>query len=239
MSANSYLSILKNGEISLEGQFLWGSNYTLLTKVRLEEHEIDAVYKPIRGERPLWDFPRASLAKREVAAYLVSEMLGWKMVPPTIYRESGPLGAGSLQLFVEHDPEYHYFNFRPQDRQRLGPVVLFDVLINNADRKGGHVIIDRENRLWLIDHGVCFHEEPKLRTVIWDFAGQNIPDELCRDIQRFREKLTPPSEPFDTLGQYLSPRELAALVHRTDQLLAARVFPYPPEHSRPYPWPLV
>ncbi len=143
------------------------------------------MYKPTRGERPLWDFPPASLAGREVAAYLVSEALGWRLVPPTIYRKKGPLGPGSLQAFVEHDPEYHYFTFNESDRQRLRPVALFDLLINNADRKGSHVLLDEQDHMWLIDHGVCFHVEDKIRTVIWDFAGEPFPDALCSDLTAF------------------------------------------------------
>jgi streptogramin lyase len=120
------------------------------------------------------DFPRASLARREVAAYLVSEALGWRLVPPTVYRKDGPIGSGSLQLFIEHDPGYHYFTFSDADRQRLHPVAIFDLLINNADRKGSHLLLDPDGHLWLIDHGLCFHREDKLRTVIWDFAGEPI-----------------------------------------------------------------
>ena len=113
--------------------------------------------------------------RRKAAAYLVSEALGWRLVPPTVYRQQAPIGPGSLQLFVEHDPEYHYFNFKEADRQRLRPVALFDLLINNADRKGSHVLLDPNDHLWLIDHGLCFHREDKLRTVIWDFTARQFP----------------------------------------------------------------
>lgn len=239
MNTNACLSILDQGEISLEGQFLWSSNYTLLAEVNRGDTTLKAVYKPAQGERPLWDFPQATLALREVAAYLVSEAIGWQLVPPTIYRESGPLGPGSLQLFMEHDPEYHYFNFTPEDRRRMHPVVLFDIIINNADRKGGHVIRDSENHLWLIDHGVCFHQNDKLRTVLWDFSGESIPDNLRRDLRELRCKLEPGGETATALQRYLSSREITALARRIDRLLVTNIFPYPPKHTRPYPWPLV
>src|SRR3990172_8423486 len=138
----SLLTALEKGQITIQGEFLWGSNYTFQVLVEHEGKTLQAVYKPTRGERPLWDFPKASLARREVAAFLVSEVLGWSLVPPTVYRRQAPIGPGSLQLYVEHDPEYHYFNFSQVDRQRLRPVALFDLLINNADRKGSHLLID-------------------------------------------------------------------------------------------------
>ena len=149
--------------------------------VRYAGQELPAVYKPIRGEQPLWDFPDNTLARREVAAYLVSEALGFHFVPYTTLREDGPFyGEGSLQQYIEYDPEYHYFSFSQEDKERLRPVAFFDLLVNNADRKGSHVLIEKDtDKLWVIDHGICFHEEDKLRTVIWDFAGKPIPGELC------------------------------------------------------------
>lgn len=233
------LETLREGEIAITGEFLWGSNYTFAADVRRGSHHLQAVYKPTRGERPLWDFPRASLAKREVAAYLVSEALGWRLVPPTVYRKDGPIGPGSLQLYVEHDPEYHYFNFSPEDRQRLRPVALFDLLINNADRKGSHVLIDRENHIWLIDHGICFHREDKLRTVIWDFAGEPFPQDLLAAISRLIEQLQPGCDLALRLEDYLTPEEIAALVGRARRLIELARFPGPHPNRRPYPWPPV
>ncbi len=172
---------LEQGEIELKGQFMLGSNYTFLVNVICPGQEIQAVYKPMRGEQLLWDFPEASLAGREVAAYLVSEALGFGFVPLTILRD-GPFGHGSLQQYIDHNPNLHYFNLKPADRPRLRPVALFDLLINNADRKGGHILIQKRTRkLFLIDHGLCFHAEDKLRTVIWDFAGEQIP--ACPDFR--------------------------------------------------------
>lgn len=233
----SPVSILQQGEIELEGEFVWGSNYTFLVKVAYEGEQLSAVYKPTRGERPLWDFPRASLAHREAAAYLVSEALHWQLVPPTVFRRDGPAGAGSLQLFVEHDPEYHYFNFSNEDRQRLRPTVLFDYLVNNADRKGSHLLIDPQNWLWLIDHGICFHEEDKLRTVIWDFCGEPIPAKLQSDVQGFAAQLREWDSVVDQLKAHLHDREIRALTQRAAWLGALECFPDPPEHRRATPWP--
>jgi len=248
LSDQSTLTILKEGKIDLKGEFLWGSNYTFLLQIKYGDAQLQAVYKPTRGVRPLWDFPSASLARREVAAYLVSEALGWSLVPLTIFRKDGPFGPGSVQLFVEHDPEYHYFNFSEADRQRLRPVALFDLLINNADRKGSHMLIDPQRHLWLIDHGVCFHVEDKLRTVIWDFAGEPIPEKLCADLGLFSQKLSPPkvatSRPADlelstSLKPYLSPAEIVTLAKRAEQLVAIGRFPNPEQGRRQYPWPPV
>ncbi len=234
---NPYLAALEHGEITIKGKFLWGSNYTFLTEVRLESQVLQAVYKPTRGERPLWDFPAASLAHREVAAYLISEALGMGMVPETVYRRKAPVGPGSLQRYIEHDPECHYFNLDDEERQRLRPVALFDILINNADRKGGHVLLDASNHIWLIDHGICFHVEDKLRTVIWDFAGEPIPDELLAALVRLRDRLAPDSALVSLLQRHLSSGEVRALAERADEILGMRVFPNPNPDRRPIPWP--
>jgi uncharacterized repeat protein (TIGR03843 family) len=233
------LNALKRGVITVQGEFLWGSNYTFLVQVEHEGLQLPSVYKPSRGERPLWDFPPATLAHREVAAFLVSEALGWQLVPPTVHRKKGPAGPGSLQLYIDHDPEYHYFNFKEGDRQRLPQVALFDLLINNADRKGSHILIDAENRLWLIDHGICFHEEDKLRTVIWDFAGQNLPENLCADLNRFMQALQADSNLGGKLLEHLSKAEVKALLQRAESLLARGRFPNPHSSRRFQPWPPV
>jgi hypothetical protein len=234
------LEALQKGEVTLQGQFLNGSNYTYLANLECGALQFKVVYKPMRGEQPLWDFPAGSLAKREVAAYAVSEALGWRLVPPTILRRKGlPLGPGSVQQYIEHDPEYHYFHFNDEDRQRLRPVVLFDLLINNADRKGGHVLTDNNGRLWLIDHGICFHSEQKLRTVIWDFAGEEIPPQLLTDLQRFAEQLEGQQAAYEELSKLLQPAELAALRHRARYLVEKKRFPQPASSRRPYPWPPV
>ncbi len=235
-SASDALKLaLENGEITLKGQFLLGSNYTFLVNIKYEGLEIPAVYKPQRGEQSLWDFPDASLAGREVAAYLVSEALGFGFVPLTLLR-SGPFGPGSLQQYIEHNPNLHYFNFKPADRLRLRPVALFDLLVNNADRKGGHLLLQkRTRRLYLIDHGLCFHAEDKLRTVIWDFAGEAIPPELISALETFRSLLKPRLSA--ALEQVLCQEEIAALEARLQALLAKPVFPFPPEDRRAFPYP--
>jgi len=244
---NEVLQALQQGAVALKGEFTWGSNYTFLVDVRQGEQSFLAVYKPTKGERPLWDFPPATLARREAAAFVVSQALGWELVPPTVYRTDGPLGPGSLQLFIDHDPEYHYFSLTPEDRQRLRPTALFDLLINNADRKGSHILFDANQQgpagrhIWLIDHGICFHEQDKLRTVIWDFAGESLPQELVNDLSALVDHLGPgrgarPTPLRAELRQLLSPAEVGALKERAKRLLAQPFFPAP-SNQRPYPWP--
>lgn len=233
------LNILNNGKINIEGQFTWGSNFTLLCNVTHEEELISAVYKPARGERPLWDFPEESLGKRETAAYLVSEAGGWHMVPPTVYRADAPEGEGSLQYFIPHDPELTYFSLNAEEKAKLKTVVLFDVVINNTDRKGGHVLVDEEKNFWLIDHGVTFHEIPKLRTVIWDFAEQPIEEIYLKPLHTLKEKLSPDSELRKELLAYISIEEVVAMMVRIEQLLTEKKYPLPGEEVYPYPWPPV
>ncbi len=227
---------MQTGELTLEGQFTWGSNYTFLVRVGAE---LEGVYKPVKGEQPLWDFPPETLAGREVAAYLLSEALGWTLVPPTVLRADGPFGPGSLQLRVAHDPEWHYFTFEDSVRQQLRPAAVFDLLVNNADRKGGHILLGEDGHLWLIDHGICFHEETKLRTVIWDFAGEPIPADLLESVRQLQPKLAAGNPLAEALAAYLSPAELEALRQRAAALLAAPSFPHPPEDERYMPWPPV
>ncbi len=200
---------------------------------------LTAVYKPLRGEQPLWDFPTGSLSKREVAAYEFSELLGWDLVPPTIFRRKGPMGAGSLQEYIKHDPEYHYFNFSEEDRQRLRPVALFDLLINNADRKGGHILKAADGHLWLIDHGICFHVEDKLRTVVWDFAGERIPQDILADVCRLIEEEENEQRVSLRLSPLLRKGEIAALLSRARRLADQGIFPTPLGTRRSYPWPPV
>jgi uncharacterized repeat protein (TIGR03843 family) len=232
------LTILAEGEMQISGRFLYGSNYTFLVQVHTPQDSIAAVYKPSRGERPLWDFARGTLAAREVAAYISSQALGWELVPPTVFREEAPAGSGSLQLYVDVDLEHHYFNFSELEKQRLRPVALFDLLVNNADRKGGHVLISPEGHIWSIDHGICFHREDKLRTVIWDFSNEIIPDELLENVRSFLEKLKNDDGLRREYLKLLSTDEIDALVRRAERLLRERYFPQP-ESEWSYPWPLV
>jgi len=234
-AANELKLTLENGEITLRGQFMLGSNYTFLVTVKHAGEEVTAVYKPMRGEQTLWDFPEASLAGREVAAYLVSEALGFCFIPPTILRD-GPFGPGSLQQFIEYNPNLHYFTIKPADQPRLRSVALFDLLVNNADRKGSHILLQKRTRkLYLIDHGLCFHAEDKLRTVIWDFAGEEIPPEFISTLEMFRDVLR--LHLSAALQAYLTPQELTALHARLETLLASPVFPDPPEDRRSFPYP--
>jgi len=231
-------TILATGEIQFEGQFAWGSNHTFLTRLRHPIGELLAVYKPQRGERPLWDFPDGTLAARELAAWQTSEALGWQLVPPTVFRRDGPAGPGSVQLFLDLDPDRHYFTLSAEEKALLRPAAVFDLLINNADRKGGHILLAPDQHLWLIDHGVCFHKEPKLRTVIWDFAGEPIPDPLLSAVDRFRQGLEANGEARAALVELLSRDEVEALVRRAAEIVDQSVFPFPGD-GRPYPWPLV
>ncbi|HKJ28484.1 MAG TPA: SCO1664 family protein [Anaerolineales bacterium] len=233
------LAHLSQGEIEVSGQFMWGSNYTFLCSISYQDETIQAVYKPTRGERPLWDFPNETLAGREVAAYLISQAGGWEMVPPTVYREDAPAGPGSLQLFIEHDPDYHFLNFSADDKARTRAVALFDAVANNTDRKAGHVLVGEDHHLWLIDHGVCFHTHPKLRTVIWDFAGQPLTEAEQTQLSELRTALASNSKLLEDLNEYLSHREILAVIRRIDQLLESGCFPYPDENRPHMPWPPV
>jgi hypothetical protein len=230
-------AILQKGEIELEGILPWSSNYTFLLTICEGEQEIRAVYKPRRGERPLWDFSPGTLCNREVAAYLVSEALGWRLIPPTIMRQ-GPHGPGSMQWFVPHDPELHYFTFEGEFPKQIQRLALFDVVVNNADRKSGHVLLGEHDRIWAIDHGICFHAEYKLRTVVWEYAGIKVPVELLHDIDRFLTLLEPDAPLYQQLAPLLSRKEIEAMQTRTSQLARHKRFPEPGP-GRHYPWPLV
>lgn len=235
------LTLLAEGQMTLIGLMPWSSNYTFLGKVSKGEAAAQVIYKPARGERPLWDFPRGTLGKREVAAYLVSRALGWHFVPPAVLR-SGPHGRGSVQLFVAVDQDAHYFTFReePAFRHSLQALCLFDVITNNADRKSGHCLRLAEGCILAIDQALCFNVEEKLRTVIWDFAGEPLPADLEADLARLAETLRQPDSPLiAALSELLYNGEIAALRRRVEALLAQGRFPDPPEDRRAYPWPLV
>jgi uncharacterized repeat protein (TIGR03843 family) len=235
---DAILETLTRGDLRVEGQFLWGSNYTFLAVAVGPAGEIRAVYKPQRGERPLWDFPYGSLAGREVAAYRTSATLGWDLVPPTVLRRDGPAGPGSIQQFLDLDPERHVFTFTEEEQQRLRPVAAFDYLVNNADRKGGHILLAPDGHIWLIDHGVCFHAEDKLRTVLWDFAGEPIPPDLLGDLERFAQGLIPGGPLTAQFEDLLDRDEVEALRRRAERLVTHPTFPEPGP-GRPYPWPLI
>lgn len=238
---DTLLELLRDGALTLDGLMPWSSNYTFLGHIGAGPEPIAVIYKPIRGEQPLWDFPRGTLARRETAAYLVSRALRWNLAPPTALRR-GPHGLGSVQLFADADQEAHFFTFQhdPAYRRVLQALALFDVVCNNADRKAGHCLSAGPGRIVAIDQGLCFHVEPKLRTVIWDFAGQPLPDDLAGDLRRLQQALADDASSLTVeLLALLSRSEVAATRRRLADLLAAGRFPDPPEDRRPYPWPLV
>ena len=227
------LRLLVEGDVVVRGRMPWSSNNTFLADLCLDGERGMAVYKPVRGERPLWDFPEG-LYRRELAAYALSEALGWGLVPETVVRD-GPLGLGSLQRLVPADFSEHYFTLleHPEHHDALRTICAFDLVVNNADRKGGHCLLDEEGHVWSVDHGLCFHDEPKLRTVIWDFAGEPLPDPLLPSIACIAEGALP-----ESLDGMLDADERAALVRRAAAILGRPRFPVPTA-GRPYPWPLV
>jgi uncharacterized repeat protein (TIGR03843 family) len=233
MSSPDPLEFLARGEICVKGRMPAASNITLLAELTLDGATAFAIYKPERGERPLWDFP-PGLYKREVAAYRLSEALGWGLVPPTILRE-GPHGIGSLQLFIDADFEQHYWTLleRPEHRAQLMRICLFDLVANNADRKGGHCLLGEDDRIYAIDNGLTFHAEPKLRTVIWDFGGEPIPAEAIETIRRLLGNGLP-----RPLAELLGPDEREALLARGKALARRGRFPKDASGMR-YPWPLL
>ena len=233
MAEVSALDLLDRGEITVKGRMPDSSNATFLVSLALDGATTHAIYKPGRGERPLWDFP-PELYRREIAAYRLSEALGWGLVPLTIPRE-GPFGAGSLQHFVDADFEQHYFTLleREEQHERLKVICLFDLAANNADRKSGHCLLGPDGAVYAIDNGLCFHVESKLRTVIWDFAGQPIPEARLEDLARFSGARLP-----DDLAELIAAPEQKALHARIKRLVAERRFPRDRSGHR-YPWPLV
>lgn len=231
------LTVLRRAPLRPRGFLANASNHTLLVEV--DGGPLHAVYKPRAGERPLWDFPPGTLANREAAAFLVSEALGWDLVPPTVLRE-GPMGVGSVQRFEPHDPRRHYFVLldEPEHRATLARIALFDLVVNNADRKGSHVLAADGGRLWAIDHGVTFHVEPKLRTVVWDLAGQHVDAQEREDLARLADALADSGAgvTLDLLG-LLSAPEVTALRRRAARLAELEVLPQVPDHGNPFPWP--
>jgi uncharacterized repeat protein (TIGR03843 family) len=256
---------LRSAPLEVVGRFADASNATLLVRLRdRDDRDLDAlrgelgrdpelddldpldlaVYKPQRGERPLWDVPQGTLHRREVAAYVVDEALGWDLVPLTVLRDEGPFGVGSLQRFVPHDPSQHYFRIvedgDPALIAQLRAMVLLDLVIDNADRKGGHVLVEDgpegAGHLRVVDHGVTFNVVHKLRTVAWDLAGHPVPGDLRADLDRLREALA--GDLAARLGLLLDAAEVDRLRERTEEVLELELLPEPiGEH--PFPWPLL
>jgi hypothetical protein len=245
LSVRQVLHVLSHGEIEIRGRLAWSSNATFLVVVRPPGKlpsarpgrgptPLAAIYKPAKGERPLWDFPRG-LWKREVAAYRLDAHLGWGLVPPTTARADAPLGAGSLQYCVDAVPDEHYFTLQddPAHGGALRKIAAFDLVANNADRKAGHCLVDHEGRLWAIDHGLCFHAQPKLRTVLWDFIAEEIDGAVLADFAGLAHGEVPRA-----VADMLSVEEIGALVTRAETVVSTGRYPRPTTEY-PYPWPLV
>jgi uncharacterized repeat protein (TIGR03843 family) len=225
--------LLRTGEVEVEGRMPWSSNATFLVTVTDGDASIRAIYKPLRGERPLWDFP-SGLHKREVAAYELSEAMGFHVVPLTVERD-GPLGVGSFQLFIEADFEQHYFTIfeqRPELHDQLRRIAAFDIVANNTDRKGGHCLLDHDGKVWAIDNGLCFAVEPKLRTVIWEFAGDPIDTEILDALLALADHVP------DSVAALLAADEVEMIAERARRVASRAVFPHD-RTGRAYPWPLV
>jgi uncharacterized repeat protein (TIGR03843 family) len=239
LSVGDVLALLAKGEMEVQGMMPWSSNYTLLVTVRDGDLQGLAVYKPRRGERPLWDFPRGTLCQREFAAFLLSEALGWSLVPPTVLRD-GPYGYGSVQLYIDCDQDAHLFTMQKEGgyEDQLARLAAFDILSNNADRKSGHCLKGTDGRLWAIDHGICFHAEPKLRTVLWDYAGEPICAEIMADLRALREDIRNGGRFIRALEGLLAPEEVRAFRRRLDRLIETGCYP-DPGAARHIPWPPV
>ena len=230
-------ALLADGDITVVGRVAWSSNAALLVTVASDVAETLAVYKPEQGERPLWDFPDGSLCRRELSAFLLSEALGWGIVPYTVLRD-GPYGVGSVQRFIDHDPDEHYFTLLDDHIDEFGRFAVFDVIANNADRKGGHCLEERSTgKIFGIDHGLTFHVAPKLRTVIWDFADQAVPDHMLADVASLRARLD--GALVDEFAALLHPMEVDALLRRIDDLLMDGRLPAPDEGYHSVPWPMI
>ncbi len=232
------VGLLARAEVLAHQAVPAGTNYTFVLLMSAPDRgRFLAVYKPRRGENPLWDFPRGTLYLRERAAYVASRHLGWPNIPATVVRD-GPFGVGSVQLFVPTDGQPDFFAFRLPRRRELEEVALFDLLANNADRKAGHCLLGVDGRVWAIDHGLTFNVEPKLRTVLWDFCGEPIPERLLDGLARLHEDPTRRERLRLELEPCLDTAEIVAFFARLERVLRSRTFPQLDPH-RNVPWPLV
>ncbi len=233
MPTNELIEILLHGQVEIVSRMPQSSNATFLVTVTCNDKELRGIYKPLKGERPLWDF-EPGLHRNEVAAYRLSEAMGLGIVPPTVLRD-GPFGEGSVQLFVDVDAQQHYFTIfeqREDLHDRLRAMCAFDIVANNTDRKGGHCLIDAEDHIWAIDHGVCFSPDFKLRTVIWEFGGEELPDKLRGVIEPLIETV-----PLD-IAALLSSEQVEALQERAQWICEGGAFPIDRSGTR-YPWPIL
>ncbi len=254
--------LLQNGELSIDGRLADASNATLRCAIATSDSRtLTCVYKPVAGERPLWDFPEWTLTHREMAAFAVSEAAGWDLVPPTVWRDDGPVGAGMCQLWIDEDASAGKVTVTRARRAPQGwlhvldaedgagrdvqlvhapdkvieTMTVFDAVVNNADRKGGHVITDFEGRTWGIDHGVSFAVEEKLRTVLLGWSGEQIPERLLRDLEGLEQTL---GTSYDPVDRWLADDERDMLRHRIRRLLASQKYPLPPSRWPAVPWPV-
>jgi uncharacterized repeat protein (TIGR03843 family) len=231
------LELLERGTLTVEGRLVDASNATLFCTIRSHGALANCVYKPIAGERPLWDFPTGSLAGREVAAYAVSRAAGWNFVPPTVMRD-GPFGPGMCQLWIDTDESVDVIGLaRRTDHVALREMAVFDAVINNADRKIGHLLPVVDGHLYGCDHGICFAEEYKLRTVLWQWRGEPLPERAVETLRGLSAGLSRDGWLAEDLAQYLTRAEVAATAARVEVLLAGRIHPLPPEDWPAVPWP--
>jgi uncharacterized repeat protein (TIGR03843 family) len=235
-------ALLHTGEITAYEVVPWGSNYTFLVALadKSGEPRTIGIYKPRQGEAPLWDFPDGTLYQREYAAYRLSRWLGWDLVPETIIREDGPYGVGTVQMYIEPEDETHYFSLRETHADDLRRMALFDLITNNADRKGGHLFKGKDGKVYGIDHGLTFNTQPKLRTVIWDFTGEPIPDTLLADLDsRFGDEaavavLRAELEPL------LTKPEIDRFFSRAGRILRTRTYPgFGPGNTHHIPYGII
>ncbi len=235
LERDAALRLLEYGTLTVQGRIVTASNASFLGTVTDGISSLTCVYKPVRGERPLEDFPDGTLWKRERAAYLVSEATGWDIVPPTVTRTDGPFGEGMAQLWIDVDENVDVWKMVNEPDDRMRRIALFDAAVNNADRKGGHLLPAPGGHVYGVDHGICFAAEPKLRTILWDWRGDPIaPDEL--DVLRsLRAKLDGPL--CEALRRLIAPVEIRALNARVDRLLRTKVFPQPDPYRMAVPWP--
>jgi hypothetical protein len=228
------MHLLRDGDIDLEGRLLDASNVTLVGTVRADALAAECVYKPVAGERPLWDFPDGTLAGREISAFLVSEATGWQVVPPTVLRE-GPFGPGMVQLWVDGDEDVDLPAFVRRDVPALRRMAVFDAVVNNADRKGGHIIPTPAGHVYGVDHGICFSVEPKLRTLLWRWAGKRLPDDAVEVLERLGDDLR--GDLGEQLHEHLTRREVRATQQRVAELLRTGLHPEPSGEWPALPWP--
>jgi uncharacterized repeat protein (TIGR03843 family) len=235
-AATAEAALLATGTVTSVKLVPDGSNYTFLAQIEGDgDQRTMGIYKPRQGEIPLWDFPDGTLHLRERAAYLLAELLGWRFIPLTIGRE-GPYGLGSMQAYVDHDPRDHYFTLRDRHEDEMRRFCLFDWLANNADRKAGHVLLGADGRVWGIDHGLTFNAQPKLRTVIWDFAGETVAEPLLEDLRALRSRLGAEDADAAAFRALLHPQEVAALLGRLEGILADPRYPDLSTGRVPRPW---